>query len=245
MNRIPKKIHYCWFGPKEKPELVQKCIASWKQYAPDYELVEWNEWNFDVSVNAYAREALKAEKYAFVSDYARFQILFEHGGIYLDTDVELYKSLDSFLENEIFMGYDRHGNIAPGLILGSVPGNIWLKRILKEYSDLSFRLPNGRPDLTTVVTRISSLLEQYQVPLNGELSEQDGLVLYPCDYFDPKDFETGHLFLTENTVSVHHYAASWKSDTDWKIYRLGKVLKAVIGDKAYARLAHIKHKIYG
>ncbi len=242
---IPKTIHYCWFGGKPKPALVEKCIASWKEYAPDYELVEWNESNYDVDRFSYSKEAWENQKYAFVSDVARFEILYEQGGIYLDTDVELLKPLEALLENEFFLGYDQQNNVNPGLIMGSTAGNEWLKKILDQYRKIHFLLPSGRPDLTTVVTRTSELLMENGIELNGHLFHDDQITLYPSFYFDPLSFETGLLSVTDETFSIHHYAASWKTDTDWVLYRIGKVIKRILGERVYRTLASLKHRLYG
>ena len=116
---IPKIIHYCWFGGNPLPELAIKCIESWKKYLPDYEIKEWNESNFDINCCAYVREAYEAKKWAFVSDYARFWILYQHGGLYFDTDVELIKSIDDLIVKGAFMGCEPW-NAAPALSLSLI-----------------------------------------------------------------------------------------------------------------------------
>ena len=155
---IPKKIHYCWFGGNPKPELALKCIKSWKKYCPDYEIIEWNESNFDVNANQYCRDAYKEKKWAFVTDYARLVILYEHGGVYFDTDVQVIRSIDALLEHPAFMGIERASDsckVASGLALGSEKGNPLIKEIMDDYDTASFYRSDGSIDITTCTVRNS------------------------------------------------------------------------------------------
>lgn len=245
MTKIPKIIHYCWFGNNTKSKTILKCIESWRIYAPDYEIIEWNEKNFEVNKYEYARQAYLEKKYAFVSDVARFDVLYNYGGIYLDTDVELLKPIDFIRNSNIFMGYSQNGLVASGLIMGSKKGEKILKDIINYYETNSFLLSNGRPNMTTVVTIVSEILEKKGVILDGTFSEKEGVVLYPAEYFDPFDYENNELKITDKTISIHHYAASWKSEKDMKIFRIGIVIKKIVGKNMYKKIAEIKHKIYG
>lgn len=137
---IPKVIHYCWFGENPKNELIENCIKSWKKYAPNFEIIEWNESNFNVNKYLYSQQAYESKKYAFVSDVARFDILYNQGGIYLDTDVELIKPIDEFLDNRLFMGYDQKDLVASGLIMGAEKGHPLLQKIISFYQNNSFLL---------------------------------------------------------------------------------------------------------
>lgn len=242
---IPKVIHYCWFGDNPKTELILKCIKSWEKYAPDFEIIEWNERNFNINEYAYAREAYSLKKWAFVSDVARFHILQSNGGIYLDTDVELIKPINELLDNEMFMAYDQRGRIAPGLIMGSVAGHYMLKKILEYYQAHHFKMANGLPNTTTVVTIVSSILEENSIDLNGLNFSNNHMRLYDMTYFDPYNFETKKISLKENTISIHHYEASWKSAKDIVIYKCGVALRKLIGGKLYSKIAKIKHQIVG
>ena len=242
---IPKKIHYCWFGGNQKSELIQKCIESWKKYAPDYDIIEWNENNYDIDKIKYSKQAYEAKKYAFVSDVARFEILFNEGGIYLDTDVELIKPIDAFLENHLFMGYDQKGLIASGLIMGAEKNNPILMDIIKYYKVNCFLLENGRPNSTTVVTIVSDILKRQKIELDGKYREKDGITLYPWEVFDPYDYEHDKMKISEHTVSIHHYAASWKNSKDNFVYLIGRCIKRVVGDKLYDKIARFKHRILG
>ncbi len=242
---IPKIIHYCWFGKKTKNELITNCIESWKKYCPDYEIIEWNEENFDVDKFLYTRQAYDLNKYAFVSDVVRFEVLSIYGGIYLDTDVELKGSIDDFLSNEMFMGYDQRGLIASGLIFGATKGHYILNDILNYYKNNSFIMKNGRADTTTVVTIVSNILKKRGFSLDGRNFSNGGIALYSCDYFDPYDYENGEMHITKNTKAIHYYAASWKNTKDIQIYKIGLKIKKIIGPKLYAEIAKIKHKIIG
>jgi hypothetical protein len=209
-EQIPKIIHYCWFGGKPLPSLALKCLESWKFFLPDYKIVRWDENNFDINIIPYTQEAYKSKKYAFVSDYARFKILFDEGGIYLDTDVEILKEIDVFLDNEAFSGFEHIERVAPGLILGSIKNNYLFKEILESYNGCYFINSDDTFNLKTVVQRFTEILSKKGLKLNGEYQIISGLSIYPCEYFSPKSYESGEIKLTSNSFTIHHFAASWK-----------------------------------
>lgn len=218
---IPKTIHYCWFGRNPLPESAQRCIASWRKFLPDYQIVEWNEDNFDVNAIAYTREAYAAGKWAFVSDYARFKILYEHGGIYFDTDVEVIAPMDDIIEAGPFMGYEVEnqgsGNkVAPGLGLGVAPGLGLYAEILKFYDGHHFLMPDGSPNLTTVVTYITDILIKHGLQPRPGKQTVAGVTIYPKDYFNPLDDNTGRLRITANTRTIHWYSKTWLSEPRWR-----------------------------
>lgn len=220
---IPKVIHYCWFGGNPLPESAKKCIASWRKYLPDYEIKEWNESNFDVNIIPYTAEAYKAKKYAFVSDYARFYILYKYGGLYFDTDVEVIRPMDDIIARGPFMGCENEVKqsmkgprddaaalgVAPGLGLGVNPGLGLYKEILDIYKDLHYILPNGNYSSETVVTITTRLLVRDGLKAINDIQEVDGVKIYPKEYFCPKDYSTGTLTITDKTKSIHHYDATW------------------------------------
>lgn len=212
---IPKVIHYCWFGRNPLPELAVKCIASWKKFLPDYEIKEWNEDNFDVNIIPYTAEAYQARKYAFVSDYARFWVLYHYGGLYFDTDVEVIRPMDDIIARGPFMGCENNAsntsvaNVAPGLGLGVNPGLGLYKEILDIYKNLHFLVENGALNLRTVVDYTTELLSKHGLRSTNEIQECAGIWIYPKDYFCPIDYETNKWIETLNTRTVHHYAASW------------------------------------
>lgn len=218
---IPKIIHYCWFGNKEMPRLAKKCLKSWKKYCPDYEIKLWNESNFDLNVNQYVREAYEAKKWAFITDYARLYIVYHYGGIYLDTDVELIKSLDSLLENEAFFGIEATPNkcIATGLGFGAEKENIMVKEIMDQYSNLPFKLANGTFDETPCPDRNTLVFKKYGYTGVDECQMINGAKVLATEYMCPKNLKTGRVNLTDCTLSIHHYDGSWQpTSTKIKCY---------------------------
>lgn len=223
---IPKVIHYCWFGGKPLPELAIKCINSWKKYCPDYEIKEWNENNFDICMCDYTKEAYKNEKWAFVSDYARFWILYNYGGIYFDTDVELLAHIDDLVEKGPFMGVEKpityneitkkyRLSVAPGLGLAAYPNMDLYNQIIEQYHELSFVDKNGRLIQTTVVEIVSKILEKYQmIKIDDVRFLIEDVYIYKKDVFCPLDYFSGVLEITESTRSIHHYTASWQSEEE-------------------------------
>ena len=229
---IPKKIHYCWFGKGKMPELALKCIESWRVNLPDYELKEWNENSFDINSNFYVKEAYESRKFAFVTDYVRLYALYTEGGIYMDTDVEVLKNLDSFLDLPAFSGFEDNMHIPTG-IMAAEKGSIWAKWQLEYYSGRHFLLPDGTLDLTTNVDIIGGLMEEKGFILkNGLYNFQNIITIFPKDYFCPKSHTTGKIELTENTYTIHHFAGSWKSSSD----RLKRRIGHLIGVKTVHRL---------
>lgn len=208
---IPKKIHYCWFGGNEMPELSKKCLESWKKYCKDYEIIEWNEKNIDLNSNQYIKEAYKCKKWAFITDYVRLYVLYNYGGIYMDTDVEVIKPIDAFLSHKAFSGFENN-NMIPTGIIGSEKGNQWIKDLLKEYDNIHFINSKGKMDLTTNVIRITNLTKKkYGLLLKSSYQELKGgiVTIYPFDFFCPKSHITKEIYITENTCTIHHFAGSW------------------------------------
>lgn len=208
---IPKKIHYCWFGGNPLPELAKKCITSWKKYCPDYEIIEWNETNFDLQYNSYVKEAYEAKKWAFVTDVVRLYALVTQGGIYMDTDVELLKPLDDFLGLEAFSGFEAVDRIPTGL-MASKRNHSFFEELLYDYNGAHFFKEDGTPDLTTNVTRITDMCLKYGLILNNQKQTVNGFTLFPSEYFCPKDYVTKVVYQTDNTVAIHHFDGSWQSE---------------------------------
>lgn len=220
MNNTPKTIHYCWFGRKPLPELALKCIASWKKFLPDFEIKEWNEDNFDINLFPYVAQAYKCKKYAFVSDVARFWILYNYGGIYFDTDVEVIKPLDSIFEQSPYMGVETDlklsdeksikNSVNPGIGIAAPKGHPFYKEMLDLYSQLSFE-ENKKDYALKTVTQYTSekLLEHGWVPEIGITTKVDDITIFPKDYFCPFSWKTMKMEVTESTYTMHHYASSW------------------------------------
>ena len=207
-RRKEMTIHYVWLGRGEKSEKIKYCIESWKQKCPDAKIVEWNEDNYDIRKNAYISEAYDNKKYAFVADYIRFDVLYKHGGVYMDTDVELLKDIAPLLDKP-FMGLERAGDVNPGLIMNALGGEQALKEILDYYdSQRAFSMDK------TVVDITSEILKKYGLTDKDEKQEVAEFIIYPTEYFNPKGGNYGKEKITENTYSIHHYEASWKSPLD-------------------------------
>lgn len=214
---IRKKIHYIWFGGKSLSNLAEKCIESWKKYCPDYEIIEWNENNFDFRNNSYALEAYRNKKWAFVSDYARLKILFEEGGIYMDTDVELLQSLNDFLDYKLFFGFEAVDRISTGII-GAEKNNADIKKLLESYDTRSFVNKDGTLDLTTNVEIITNYFVRKGLCLNNIKQNLDDVMFFPCEFFCPKDYETKKINITKNSYAIHHFDGSWIPQST-KIYQ--------------------------
>ena len=207
---IPKKIHYCWFGGNPLPENAKKYIETWKKFCPDYEIIEWNDTNFDVNQNQYCKEAYEAKKWAFVSDYARLKVLYDNGGIYMDTDVEVVKPLDELLKYNWFSGFESDEKIPTGTMGASWNSTI-IKLLLSDYDNRHFIKKDGSFDLTTNVELITKTLKQnYDIQLNNTYQVfGDNNVLFPFDFLCCKDLLDGKVYKTDNTYTIHHFAGSW------------------------------------
>lgn len=212
-EKIPKVIHYCWFGGNPLPDLAKQCIESWKKYCPDYEIKEWNENNFPLNYCAYVREAYEAGKWAFVSDVARLYALVTEGGIYMDTDVEVIKPLDDLLNYEAVSGFESETQIPTGL-MASIPDQILFKELLKDYDTIHFKRSDGTYNLETNVTKITRICLKYGLKQDNTLQTVQGFTLLPKDYLCPKNHETKDITITKNTLTIHHFDGSWHSEED-------------------------------
>jgi len=235
---IPKVIHYCWFGKGKMPALAEKCIKSWKKYCPDYKIICLNEDNFDITENRYAKEAYDAGKWAFVSDYVRLKVLYDEGGIYLDTDVELVKPLDDLIKEYGYMGFDDNGNISTGLGFACEKGNELIGALLSDYDDISFILPDGNYDLTPCPDRNTETM--VRLGMNRNIKDQIfmGMHMLPEDYLCPMKYYTGKKIITENTYSIHHFCASWISKTAKRTLFVKRVVGVKMYDKLYGKILH-------
>lgn len=216
-------IHYCWFGHSSLGRREVACIDSWRAFLPNYSIKEWNESNFDTACCSYVKEAYAAKKWAFVSDYARFKVLYEHGGIYFDTDVELMKPIDDIIAKGPFMGLERDATPSmgvsanPGLGLAANPGLGLYKAILESYEYDHFRNKDGSYNYRTVVERVTDILKELGLEDKPGIQEVAGVYVYPSEFFNPTNLETGEVTITSNTRSVHHYGASWQPDSLRKV----------------------------
>ncbi len=215
---IPKIIHYCWFGRSPKPDSVLFCIESWRQFCPDYEIIEWNESNYDYTVCNYMRQAYEAKKWSFVTDYARLDIIYRYGGFYFDTDVELIKPLDSLLNHNAFMGFDNTPRenhfVASGLGFGAEKGNQLIKEMMEDYDGVSFLKEDGSFNILPCPHYNTACLKRHGLVNKDEDQLVDGMVIYASDVFCPKNFFSMKLKLTDRTISIHHFDASWMDESN-------------------------------
>ena len=223
---IPKKIHYCWFGGNPLPESAKRCIDSWKKFCPDYEIIEWNESNFDVNCCAYVREAYQAKKWAFVSDVARLSALVNQGGIYMDTDVEVVRPLDDLLDHDAFVCFESKSKIATCLMACQTNQPLF-RGMLQLYDSLHFFREDGTNDQTTNVARITNYCGQHGLKLDGSQQTIAGMTIFPSDYFSPFDFDTGKMCQSSNTYSIHWFDATWfdpamqyQKKLNWKLNKV-------------------------
>lgn len=237
---IPRIIHYCWFGQNPLPPLAVKCIESWKRYCPGYEIKEWSEDNFDIHCCQYVEEAYSAKKWAFVTDYVRLYVLKEFGGIYMDTDVEVLKPLDRFLVHPAFSGFEQQTSIPTGII-ASEKKNLWISHLLSYYKERSFIKPDGNYDFTTNVEIITKMTTQkYRFTPNNTYQQlSNDVVLYPTEYFCPKNYLTGETILTINSHTIHHFNGSWLTRTQ----KIKTKMRKAFGEKIWNILFNIKNSI--
>lgn len=209
MPKIPKKIHYCWFGGKPISPELQSYMKTWRYYCPDYEIIRWDESNYDVTKNEYMWQAYEAKKWGFVPDYARLDIIYEHGGIYLDTDVEVIQSLDDLLNDEMFCGFEQSGCINFGNGFGAVKDNVLIRELREAYNQVQFLKSDGSLNITPCVYYQEPVLERFHVQFNGKYQKRNGVVIYPSEVLDAQNHWSKKVNLTEKTRSLHHYASSW------------------------------------
>lgn len=213
---IPKIIHYCWLSDETFPDLIQKCVDSWKEKLPDYEIKCWNTQNFDINMCQYTKEAFQEKKYAFVSDYVRLYALYHEGGIYLDSDIEVIKKFDDLLNNAAFTCFENNHSVA-AWIFGSEKGNPLFKEFLDYYKDRKFILETGEYDLTPNPVPITNMCVQKGMLLNGEQQMLSNITVYPQEYFCPYNRATEELKITNNTYAIHYFNGDWISDSKKKI----------------------------
>ena len=232
---IPKIIHYCWFGKKEKSSLAKKCIESWRKYCPDYEIIEWNEENFDLAQYPYIQWCYKNEKWAFLSDFARLLIIGQHGGIYFDTDVELLRNPDELLQYKAFYGFENKQYINTGEGFGAEPGNITVMAMVDVYKNIISNTDGSYPLIPCPTLNTQALLE-FGLVQNGEKQSIDNAEIFSIEYFNPYDDPTGKLNTTKNTISIHWYSKSWMDKKTILRSKLTKPFHRVFGINCFRRL---------
>jgi len=201
---IPKIIHYCWFGKNPLPPLARKCIQSWKKHCPEYEIIQWNEINFDITCNDYTKKAYEAKKWAFVSDVARLYALTTYGGVYLDTDCELIKPLDDFLEHDAVCGFESPNYVATAFMA--------CKKGHHQFVDFLTHYKNRKYNNITNVFIITKILIKHGLTTDNKKQIIKDITIYPSEYFNPKDVKSGEVYITNNTYIIHHLEGSWLSN---------------------------------
>lgn len=234
---IPKIIHYCWFGNNEIPKKERECIESWKVYCGDYDIMEWNEENCDLESVRYVKEAYEAGKWAFVTDYIRLKVLTEYGGIYMDTDVEVIKPLDLFLNEHAFSGFQDENTVPTG-IMACEKGFPLFCNLLDDYKTRSFKKSDGSYDFTTNVEVITRYCVEHGLVLNNQKQTIEGFTLYPKEFFCAKSFRTGRVECTDDTYTIHHFAGSWL--TPWQ--KTKRSVKKILGPNNTEKLLALKHR---
>ena len=213
---IPKVIHYCWVGDNPLPKSAMKCIKSWKKFCPDYEIIEWNESNYDFTKNQYMKDAYETKKWGFVPDYARLDIVHRYGGIYLDVDVEIVRSFDTLLNYSGFAGFEAPSRINFGLGFGAEAGNTVIKEVMENYDNISFTNSDGTYNLLPSPFINTKILENIGLKCDGSFQLIDNFAFLPVEYLCPKSFEEGIIRKTKKTYSIHHFDASWYSEEEQK-----------------------------
>ncbi|MCD2502358.1 glycosyl transferase [Clostridium sp. NSJ-145] len=217
---IPKIIHYCWFGRGEKNELFYKCLESWKLYCPDYEIIEWNEDNYNIK-NQYVKDAYKEKKWAFVTDYVRLDVVYNNGGIYLDTDVELVKPLDSLINLHAYFGVESQDlNVNTGLGFGAEKHSSIVKDLRDIYENISFYKGNGELNLTPCTYYSTNYFEKIGYKKNNETQMVQNVKIFSSEILSPYNYKNASMTNSENTISIHWYDASWNDEDNKKIHKV-------------------------
>lgn len=234
---IPKIIHYIWFGGKPYSDKIQKCIESWHKYLPDYEFKLWNEESFDIEKSCdFVKQAYENKKWAFVSDYVRVWALSQYGGIYLDTDVEVCRPLNQFLNNSMVLGTDENGNLTA--FMASAAGHPLWNYLLRIYESMQFVLPDGSLNTKVNNSYIETKLKESGYRLENKYQRlNNGIVIYPDDWFHAANHMTGNLHITDNTYTIHWHTLTWcdRSTHINRFFRV-KVLGSIFGGERANRI---------
>lgn len=209
LETIPRKIHYCWFSGSKMPKRLQEYVDGWRRLCPDYEFILWNEDNYDISKNEYMYEAYKNQKWSFVTDYARLDIIYTNGGIYMDTDVEMIRRPDELLFNEAYIGFERLSTVNTGSGFGAKKGFPILKEIMDFYKSRSFINEDDPNKMILCPVYETEILKKHGLKLNGNFQVVDGMSVYPVMYFNAKSLYSNKLKITDETISVHHCTWTW------------------------------------
>ena len=239
---IPHIIHYCWFGKNKKGKEIENYISTWKKYFPDFEIVEWNETNFDINKYSFAQQAYAKGKYAFVSDVARICALEEYGGIYLDTDVEILKPFSNLLNDKMILAHESYNDLMTAFI-AAVPHHQVLQEMLEKYRNIEF-IENGKMNMTPNTVYLTELVKKRGLILNNAFQKlNDDITVYPNDIIGGFDVVNSHFILGEDTVLVHNFKASWQSSEEKRTLRMKMIISKLLGKNLYSKLRLFKKKI--
>jgi mannosyltransferase OCH1-like enzyme len=233
---IPKTLHYCWLSDDPYPELIGRCIQSWKVYLPDYQIVLWDRKKALTIDCEWLKQSIALKKYAFAADFIRIYALFHYGGVYLDADVELVATFDQFLINDFFIGFEYNNDLEPA-VFGAIPGHPWLANLLNDYQNKPFIRKDGTQDTRPLPTIFNeSASSRYPFKANGKMQfiNNENIAIYPCDYFSPKNIYFKRIKKTSNTVSIHHFDGSWvKKDGKYILKQIFHQLLYRLGGKSF------------
>lgn len=231
-----KKIHYVWVGGKPLPRLAKKCIKSWKKYLPDWEIIEWNEKNFDIENSIpFVKQAYEQKKWAFVADYIRTQVLYKHGGVYFDTDMEVLGDVNRFFDKPAFMGKEYEGDeremVCAGVMYFSKKRDPFLRKMLDFYDGIKL-FNTGLMYSYAIPKVITRILDGYDLTVDQDGIEVfgDNIWVYPKDYFYPVNYDWTKEFYSKNTVMIHHYDASWTGTSNKRNVFIRKTLPSVLAE---------------
>lgn len=208
-NKIPKVIHYCWFSGNPIPDYLKKCMESWSEICPDYEIKRWDESNYNVEKNSYMKQAYEECKWGFVPDYARLDILYNYGGFYIDTDVQLVKSLEPLRVQGGFCGVEKWGNVNMGGCSGAVKYHPMIKKMLDYRADIQFKYEDGTLNLNTCGVYETQPFINLGMRVDNTTQRINDMTVFSSDYFHPYDYMSEKTVITENTFSIHHFNGGW------------------------------------
>lgn len=233
MSKIPKIIHYVWLGGKPKSEETLKNIETWKKFNPDYEIIEWNESNSDLTSCPFVVEAMEQKKYSFASDWVRLNALKNYGGIYLDTDVEVIKSFDDLLDLDGFISFENEAHLQ-NAVMGSKKNPKWINDLIEYFSVRHF-VVDGKIDYTSSpVVQTIYFHKFHNLKYKNSLQKiDDAITAFPCEYFSAKDYTTEKVTITENTYAIHNFAASWLTKQAKSLAKVLRCIRYIFGKKLF------------
>lgn len=235
---IPKIIHYCWFGPSPIPKNLKKYIASWSKKLPEYQIIEWNESNFDVNSISFTKDAYHLKKYAFVSDYVRLYALYHYGGIYFDTDIQVLNNFDECLKYSSIFGFEANQRVMTAFMATEKNSPV-IREFMSYYHSISFDRNNLIPN-TVILTK---LLEDKGLVLNNQNQYLDDVCIYSSDYFNGYDYADAIVKVTNHTKTIHHAYGSWCTPSQRLFFKTKNLFRKLLGNRIFHFFKRVKKKI--